>query len=125
MAAEDASVLIVEDEAVIALDLQAELEDAGWTVMGPAASVSQALSSIRDRRPTIALLDIELRGETTFALAECLRKKGLPVVFLTGREGRERPASLRDCHLIQKPADLSRIGALLRNLTAKDVAAPH
>lgn len=80
-----ASVLIVEDEAVTALDLRELLEDAGHSVVAIAATASDALASLDSCRPDIALVDIQLAdGSDGISVAEALnRQVGCPVIFLT------------------------------------------
>ena len=55
-------VLVVEDEFLIALDLELLLRRHGWRVLGPAATVDQALRLLRGETPDVALLDVNLRG---------------------------------------------------------------
>ena len=80
---EDLRILLVEDEALLALDLSMILEDEGAHVMGPCASVGAALDVTE--RPDIALLDVDLRGEPVFPVADRLVADGTPIVFHTGR----------------------------------------
>lgn len=78
-------ILIVEDEAIVAADLEQRLERLGYTIMGPAASGSEALALARLRAPQLALMDIRLQGPIDgIAVAEILRKElDVPVIFLT------------------------------------------
>ena len=81
-------ILIVEDEALIALLLEDELSDAGAEVVGPAASVDAALLLIeaahREGGLSAAILDINLGGETVLPVADCLAMLRVPFVFTTG-----------------------------------------
>ncbi|WP_029000859.1 hybrid sensor histidine kinase/response regulator [Azohydromonas australica] len=80
------AILIVEDDAVIALDLQLQLEDMGYRVVGPADSAALALSLVLDHRPDLVLMDINIRGPVNgVQAAEQLRRAGSsqPVIFLT------------------------------------------
>ena len=73
-------VLVVEDEFLIAMDLEAMLRDHGWRVLGPAATVAEALHLLEDgEMPDVALLDVNLRGETVVPVAEVLRERGEPL----------------------------------------------
>ncbi|MBI5586106.1 MAG: response regulator, partial [Deltaproteobacteria bacterium] len=77
--------LIVEDEFIVAANLQADLEDQGYTVVGQADSGEEALALAADRRPDLALMDIRLKGgmdgvETARRLRQEL---DIPVIFLT------------------------------------------
>ena len=67
-----ATVLIVEDEALVALDLALVLRDLGCVVLGPAADSLQALALLRQQRPDAVLLDLGLRDGFALALAEAL-----------------------------------------------------
>jgi DNA-binding response OmpR family regulator len=72
------TILIVEDEFLIAMDLQQLLEDCGWRVIGPAATVQDALGLIEDELPSVALLDVNLGSELVTPVAEALRALGVP-----------------------------------------------
>ena len=66
------SVLVVEDEALIACDLQNILESNGCRVIGPAASLARAWDLIEQETPDLALLDVNLGSSTSFPLADVL-----------------------------------------------------
>lgn len=74
-------VLVVEDEMLIALDLQLMLEDAGHRVLGPVGAVDKALSLLDGARPDVVLLDLNLRGELATPVAERLRSLGVPFIM--------------------------------------------
>ncbi|NNC47647.1 MAG: response regulator [Sphingomonas sp.] len=78
--------MVVEDEFVIAMDLQHMLEDKGYQVLGPHVSVSEALCDLADERqmPDAAVLDVQLDGEDVMLLAEQLRLRNVPIVFHSG-----------------------------------------
>jgi len=73
-------VLIVEDEAIIALTLECEVADAGATVVGPAFDLAGALR-LAAQPLDAAVLDVNLKGEKIFAAARVLRDRGVPFVF--------------------------------------------
>ncbi len=77
------SVLLVEDEMMIAWDIEQTLTHAGMRVMGPAASVGSALRLIGAERPDAAILDIKLRGELVTPVARKLREMSVPFVLAT------------------------------------------
>ena len=78
-------VLIVEDEAMVALDLQFAFEDEGAEVIGPAQKLAAALR-LAAEAPAIdaALLDVDIAGESVYPVAEALRARGVPFAFQTG-----------------------------------------
>lgn len=79
------SVLILEDEAIIGLDLAFGVEQAGHGVLGPFAGESDALAAIETARPDAAILDVNLGdGRTSEAVAIRLDALGVPFLFLTG-----------------------------------------
>ena len=72
------TVLIVEDEFIIAMALQLLLEGHGWTVIGPAANVKAALALLQGELPSAAVLDVNLGNELVTSVAETLKAKGVP-----------------------------------------------
>ena len=80
-----ATVLIVEDDFLVAHLLSDDVTDAGHTVMGPAASLDEALRIAQPNPPHVALVDCRLRGRWDgVALAGPLRKLGIVVIYVTG-----------------------------------------
>jgi light-regulated signal transduction histidine kinase (bacteriophytochrome)/CheY-like chemotaxis protein len=78
------AVLLVEDNIIIALDAEEMLAKMGATQVDVAGSVADALASIGTHRPDFAVLDVNLGGETSFAVASRLQILGIPHVFATG-----------------------------------------
>ncbi len=81
-----ATILIVEDDAILALDLQGTLSRLNYTVVGPIATGEEAISFVANNRIDLALMDIELAGKLNgIATAEILQQSSeIPIVFLTG-----------------------------------------
>lgn len=77
-------VLVVEDEALVSLMIEDLLQDMGCTVVGPAASLTNALALAESEPLDGALLDLNLGGDPAEPIAECLKARGVPFVFLTG-----------------------------------------
>lgn len=77
------SVLLVEDEMMIAWDIEQTLTHAGMRVLGPASSVSRAMRLIEAERPDAAILDLNLRGELVTPVAKRLRELEVPFVLAT------------------------------------------
>ena len=98
-----ARILVVEDEALIAMDLQALLEDAGYRVLGPANSSAAALALIDDDEPDVALLDVNLGRSDAFGVANILTERKTQVIFLTGHTAHKLPPAHRHLPLVSKP----------------------
>lgn len=82
---EGRKVLIVEDESLVAMLLETMLEDMGCTVFGTAGRVQEALEMLGgDTLPDVALLDVNVAGQTVYPVAEELERRGVPAVFSTG-----------------------------------------
>src|SRR4029077_21129349 len=101
-------IVIVEDEGIIAADLQGRLERAGYQVPGVAASGGEALEVIRAQSPDLVLMDIRLAGELDgIQVAEKVRNEfDIPVVYLTAYEDREtlqRASQTQAFGYIKKP----------------------
>ena len=80
----DALILVVEDELFIALDLAQAVEDAGGIVLGPAATVQEALEIIERTPVDGAILDVNLLDRDVTPVATSLIEAGTPVVIQTG-----------------------------------------
>ena len=100
-------VLVVEDEYMLAEDLRNELERQGAEVIGPVASVSDALAAMSGR-PDLdaAILDINLGGEMVYPVADALRARGVPFIFATGYAAWAIPESYADVPLCVKPVEV-------------------
>lgn len=108
-------ILIVEDEAPIALNLAAAVQQAGGVVVGPVATVAGAHAAMADTRLDGALLDIRLRNENSFPLADILAVLGIPFVFVSGLSSALMPYPHRERPLFDKPYETAAvIEALVR-----------
>jgi CheY-like chemotaxis protein len=108
-------VLVVEDEFLIAMDLELLLRRHGWRVLGPAATVAAALRLLRQGdTPDVALLDVNLRGELVTPVAEELRARGVPFMLASAYD-RLGPAAaaLAGALNVGKPTDERRLLAAL------------
>ncbi len=85
MAESSPRVLVVEDEAIVALDIRSQLEQLGYVVVGTAATAGQACRLADELQPDLVMMDIHLQGEADGidAAAEIRRRRPVPVVFLT------------------------------------------
>jgi len=78
--------LVVEDEAMVALMVEDILADLGCTAIEVAGTVAQGLAMVADPRPPLdgAILDVNIGGEKVYPVAEALEAKGVPFIFATG-----------------------------------------
>ena len=106
--------LIVEDEYTIAADLACALEERGADVIGPAASIEDALELVGAQQQIDgAVLDINLRGERAYPVADALRARGVPFIFATGYDTWAIPAAYADVPRIEKPVSMRELARLL------------
>ncbi len=104
-----ATILVVEDEWLIAEDYASILLDAGHVVLGPCASLDSAMATIGEHAIDAALLDMELFGEKSFAVAHRLQEQGIPFAFVSGHAAEELPPALRGHLVLAKPTDQARL----------------
>ncbi len=114
-------ILVVEDEYLIALDLDAALRAAGYRVIGPASDVSAALELLKADRPDAAILDVNLAGQWGTPVAEVLQAMSVPFILASGYVAADLQAepALRDAVNVGKswrPEFLLKVlrGALTR-----------
>ncbi|MCW5714828.1 MAG: hypothetical protein KIT43_09990 [Bauldia sp.] len=81
---ENARVLIVEDDALVAMEMEARVATFGCTVLGPAPTIAHAHRLLDQFRPDAALLDVNVCGERVTPIAVRLRAMGVPYVLITG-----------------------------------------
>lgn len=107
-------ILVVEDEYLLADDLSEALMEAGAEVLGPIASIEGAIAFIAAEASINAgVLDVNLRGEMVFPVADALRVRGIPFVFATGYDGWALPERFADAPRVEKPFKGLRVAAVL------------
>ena len=117
-------IMVVEDEALIALDLAMTIEELGGAVCGPFDSVDRALDACDDT--DAAILEVDLRRGTVLALADRLRAAGKPFAFHTGRSD---VAALRrryggDVPILRKPTRSASLRDALGSLIGNRMMPP-
>jgi light-regulated signal transduction histidine kinase (bacteriophytochrome)/CheY-like chemotaxis protein len=117
------SVMIVEDQMLIAMHLESILEDLGFDVLGAVASERQALALLRNGRPDFAILDVNLGDTNSGTIADALTRMGIPFIFATGYgEGSAIPEAYRAVPVVRKPYDGAIIERELRGLAKSTTA---
>jgi len=82
------TVLVAEDEMVIAFDLCETVAEAGFEVEGPHSGISSAMLACQKEAPALAILDITLDDGSVFPLAHRLAEENVPIIFHSGRHTR-------------------------------------
>lgn len=77
-------VFLVEDEALVAIDLEMTLEAAGAVVLGPFLNLRGAIAGLGGPAPDVAILDVVLGRDESYPLADVLSERGVPLVFHSG-----------------------------------------
>jgi two-component SAPR family response regulator len=110
-------VLVVEDESLVALDIENMLEEMGCKVVASVPRLVKALDLASRLDFDLAVLDINLAGEVVYPLAFRLAERGIPFLFSTGYSTATLPPELSDRPIVKKPvapANLKRAVALAR-----------
>jgi CheY-like chemotaxis protein len=101
------SILVVEDDYMIASDLARALEDLGASIIGPVGSVADAMSVLAgDTSLNAAVLDVNLAGDKVYPVATELRRRGIAFAFATGYDDWIIPESLADAPRFEKPVNV-------------------
>jgi light-regulated signal transduction histidine kinase (bacteriophytochrome) len=115
-------VLLVEDSLIIALDAEDILSRLGAEHVATAASVDAALEILDTTRPDVAMLDVNLGDQTSFAIADRLLKMGVPFIFATGYgEEAQLPADHQSRNVVQKPYTIENVARAIDEVVAETV----
>lgn len=110
-------VLLVEDDPVLGFELQSALAESGMDVIGPARTLAEALALAADAHISAAVLDIHLGGVMVFPVAEYLRTRSLPILFITGYDiAGVAPETLRNAPVMQKPVNADDLVGRIQQL---------
>ena len=110
------SILIVEDEPLVAMLLADFLEELGCTVAAQASSVVDGLARLMDTSFEVAILDVNLRGQPVWPIADVLHKQGRPFVLATGYDGNQTKGRYPQAAILAKPYDLQSLRRTLEAL---------
>jgi two-component SAPR family response regulator len=113
-------ILIVEDELLVAMDYEEMLRREGCTVLGPVGRQSTALDLLKRERPDAAILDLNLAGERSTAVAEALEALQVPFVVVSGYGERTlQEAVLRRAPRLDKPMRPQELIGVLANIARR------
>ena len=107
------SILVVEDDYMIAEGVREELERAGAKVIGPVPSVLKALRLVERETIDAAVLDVNLGEERSFPIAEVLQGKAVPFLFSTGYNSADIPDEWKGAVIVMKPLRVAAVEQLL------------
>jgi DNA-binding response OmpR family regulator len=116
------SILIVEDEPLIAMMLEDFLESLGHSVSATCESVGDALQEAEKGGFDLAILDVNLKGESVWPVAMKLREKNVPFVIATGGHVDPPPAEFANAPLIEKPYTVDRVTPAIEAAVAGQAA---
>ena len=103
------SILIVEDEPLIAMMLEDFLESLGHSVCATCDTVGDALNQVEKGGFDLAILDVNLKGENVWPVASRLREQGGPFVIASGGHVDPPPSEFASVPLIEKPYTVDRV----------------
>jgi DNA-binding response OmpR family regulator len=110
------SVLIVEDEPVLALEMENALQKAGFAIAGIAGSCLKALAVLECRDCDLAVLDANLRGSCVEPVVAALQARGKPYLLISGYDRTHLASGLREAPFLPKPFGSDALVRALNNL---------
>ncbi len=120
-----ARILVVEDELMIRMLLEDMLSELGYTIAAQAGRVDEALAAANSGDFQVAILDVNLNGQTIAPVADALAARGVPFVFATGYGESGLPESHRDRPTLKKPFQMDGLGrTLLHAMNGHNKADP-
>jgi DNA-binding NtrC family response regulator len=111
-------VLIIEDESMVAMLLEDMLDELHHEVVATVGRIEQALPLISDPKFDFAILDVNLNGANTYALADALGERGIPFVFATGYGSTGLKPEWRTATVLQKPFQIRDLDRAMRKAMA-------
>jgi DNA-binding NtrC family response regulator len=113
-------VLVVEDDSLLAFEMQDILSEAGYEIVGPAATVAKALRLIESQDIHAAFVDCNLHGEYATAIVQTLTARNIPFVVVTGSERESLPPEFNNGAFARKPFSAARLLEIARTLLSSD-----
>lgn len=109
-------ILIVEDEYLIRLLLEDMIADLGYEVAAVAASLTEGMTHAKQAQVEVAILDVNIDGVQVFPIADTLRGRNIPFVFITGYGAQGLPDSYRNAPTLQKPFQMQDLKITLAKI---------
>jgi DNA-binding LytR/AlgR family response regulator len=119
-------ILLVEDEFLVALELESMLQELGGEVVGPLGSLDQAVAVAREEALDAAVLDVNVGGRLVTPVADALAARTIPFVFCTGYDAASLPGRHAAVPTLMKPCQAHELkNVVLASLRARAGVAPH
>ena len=115
----DRRLLVVEDEMLILMLIEDMLGELGCESVTAAATIDQALALIAAQGFDAALLDMNLSGDKSYAVADALAARGVPFVFSTGYSRPDMVDGYRDRPVLRKPFQYEELAVILTGLLTR------
>ena len=112
-------VLVVEDEGLVAMLLEDMLAELGHEVVATVSRVDRAAQTIADTAFDFAVLDVNINGESTYPLADQLKRRGIPFIFATGYGRSGLHETWRSAPVLQKPFQARDLDRLMREVLTR------
>ena len=109
LVSEGRNILVVEDEPLIAMMLEDFLETLGHTIAASCDNLSDALRQADLDGYDVAILDVNLKGESVWPVAEKLKARGVPFIIASGGHVEPPPAQFASAPMLEKPYTIDRI----------------
>jgi PAS domain S-box-containing protein len=117
-------VMVVEDEALVAMVVSDAMIELGYQVVGPFSRPPDAIAAVRNSDIAAAILDINLAGTLVYPVAEELTSRGIPFVFVTGYGVESIDKRFADIPVLQKPIERETLQRIFVNGTAGAAESP-
>lgn len=121
MGTQAARILIVEDEPMLAMDLEFMLRELGCEIVGVASRIDSATRMAREVQCDGAVLDLNLDGSSANSVADVLSERGIPFIFATGYGDQNLALRFKHVPVVEKPYNHETIHSALKTVLAPDM----